>query len=284
MDQYITITSEEQNPCDFISNFVESVNIADGYEVAVKSIFHAPLYNITDDNNKFALTTIRARKDVIAKFEIPIGFYESPCEVMSAIHKVLSNAVKLDEDAEEDEDDQPDHIVQPDPLITSAPSIKIQHGSTYLKISDNASRSADRKIYFLIDFNLHGDAQLLKMLGYCSHGILKTDNIVVQDYTFENPCEAGFLYSSIVTNSMINQKQSRLLACLPINSKPGYNYYEVQNPVYQPLSVHSFTDIHFALTDIHGKIMMMAPMLASNGWYKITDLPTILMLHIRKIR
>ena len=57
MTQYITITSEDQNPCDFISNFLDSVNIDAGYEVAVKSIFHAPLYNVTEDNNKFAITT-----------------------------------------------------------------------------------------------------------------------------------------------------------------------------------------------------------------------------------
>ena len=69
-------------------------------------------------------------------------------------------------------------------------------------------------------------------------------------YTFEAATEAGFLYSNIVDNSMINQQQSRLLTLIPIRSKSGYNYHEFTNPVYGPLSVHSFTDITFALTDV----------------------------------
>ena len=278
MDQYITITSEDQNPCDFISNFVESVNIADGYEVAVKSIFHAPLYNITEVNNKFALTTIRSGKDAISIFEIPVGFYESTVDVMAAIHKVLSDAVEPAEDTGDDD------TVRPDPLITVAPTYKINNGIISLKIADNPTKSPARKVYFLIHQALLGNTQVLRKVGYVTRGIMKLENIVVSEFTMTNSCESGFLYSSIVTNSMINQKQSRLLACLPINSSSGYNYHEVQNPVYQPLSVHSFTDINFALTDVHGEIMRMAPYLTLFGGYKKTDMPTILMLHIRKIR
>ena len=277
MEQYITITSEDQNPCDFISNFVESVNIANGYEVAVKSIFHAPLYNITGDNNKFALTTRRSGRDALSTFEIPVGFYESTCDIVAAIHKVLSESVAGEGEV------VAEHTVRTDPLIGVAPTIKIVNGTISLILSGNTKRNPENNIFFLIDNNLHRDSQLLRMLGYCSHDILKVDSIVVSNYTLENTCEAGFLYSSIVTNSMINQKQSRLLACLPINSKSGYNFYEVQNPVYQPLSVHSFTDINFALTDIHGEIMLMDHIHYSGG-YKKTDLPTILILHIRKIR
>ena len=270
MDQYITITSEDQNPCNFISNFVESVNIADGYEVAVKSIFHAPLYNITSVNNKFTLTTSRRGRDEFAEFEIPVGFYESTCDIVAAIHKVLSDSVA-------GEAEVPVRAV-PAPLIRVAPTLKIANRSISLTLPGNSKKNPENNVYFLIRA-LHSGAQLLRILGYCSHDKLKVDTIVVADYTLENSCEAGFLYSSIVTNSMINQKQSRLLACLPINSKSGYNFYEVQNPVYQPLSVHSFTDINFALTDVHGEIMLM------DTWYRVygnADLPTILVLHIRK--
>ena len=263
MEQYITITSEDQNPCSFISNFVESVNIAAGYEVAVKSIFHAPLYNITGDNNMFTLTTSRRGRDEYAEFEIPVGFYESTCDIVAAIHKVLTDSVA-----------ELLHRTERDPLIGVAPTLKINNGTISLILPGNAKKNPENNVYFLIR-GLHRGGQLLRILGYCSHDKLKVDTIVVADYTIKNSCEAGFLYSSIVTNSMINQKQSRLLACLPINSKSGYNFYEVQNPVYQPLSVHSFTDIKFALTNVHGEIMVMD---------RNADLPTILILHIRKIR
>ena len=269
MDQYITITSEDQNPCSFISNFVESVNISDGYEVAVKSIFHAPLYNITNDNNQFALTTRRSGRDALATFEISVGFYESTCDIMGVIHKVLTDAVAGEAQLVTED------VVRTDPLIVVAPTLKINNGIISMTLPGNTKRNPENNLYFLIDNNLYGNSKLLRMLGYCSHKKLKVDTIVVPNYILENTCEAGFLYSSIVTNSKINQKQSRLLACLPINSKSGYNFYEVQNPVYQPLSVHSFTDINFALTNVYGEIMVMDRKAA---------LPTILLLHIRKIR
>ena len=257
MDQYITITSEDQNPCDFISNFVESVNIADGYEVAIKSIFHAPVYNITEANNKFAVTTqLRARggerQDIV--LDIPTGFYEATCDLMAAIHSAFVREGQGD-------------------LV----SLKFADRTMTLTFTGNSRKisGVDTNRYFVLN---NYEAPLLGIIGYCTHehanlrDHVKVDRIEVSQYIIENTTEAGFLYSSIVSNSMINQKQSRLLACIPINSRPGYNYYEVKNPVYRPLSVHSFTDIHFLLTDVRGRVL------------DVTDLPTILLLHIRKIR
>ena len=260
MDQYITITSEDQNPCDFISNFVESVNVDAGYEVAVKSIFHPPVYNITEDNNKFAITSQPRssggeRDDIV--LEIPTGFYESTCDVMAAIHSVFVREGMGD-------------------LV----NLKFSDGTMTITFAGNSKKitTIDNNRYFVLN---NYEAPLLGIIGYCAHehvdlsDHVKVDRIAVAQYIIENTTEAGFLYSSIVSNSMINQKQSRLLACIPINSRPGHNYYEVTNPVYRPLSVHSFTDIHFLLTDVHGRDLRV-------DWR--TDLPTILTLHIRKIR
>ena len=260
MDQYITITSEDQNPCDFISNFVESVNVDDGYEVAVKSIFHAPVYNITEDNNKFAITSQPRssggeRHDIV--LEIPTGFYESTCDVMAAIHSTFVHEGQ-------------------GTLVT----LKFSDGNVTLTFTGNSRKitGLDTNHYFVLN---NYEAPLLGVIGFCAHehvnlrDHVKVDRIAVAQYIIENTTQAGFLYSSIVSNSMINQKQSRLLACIPIESRPGHNYYEATNPVYRPLSVHSFTDIHFLLTDVHGRDLRVD---------LEADLPTILTLHVRKIR
>ena len=82
---------------------------------------------------------------------------------------------------------------------------------------------------------------------------------------------AGFLYSNIVENSLINQQQSRLLACVPISSASPYNFFEFHNPVYRVFSVHSFTDLNFALTNVDGDILRMKG-----------GIPTVITLSIRK--
>ena len=43
----------------------------------------------------------------------------------------------------------------------------------------------------------------------------------------------GFLYCSIVENSLINNKETRLLCIFPIVSKRGYSFYEINQTIYK---------------------------------------------------
>ena len=264
MDQYITVTSSDQNPCNFVSNFTNSININDGYEVAVKSIFHAPLFNITEHDNKFTLTReLPNRNPELCDFFIPIGFYESTCSILGAIYNVLMDAIK--------EEGYEERV-----LIKKAPTFRyISSDVMQLQLDTN------ERISFMIDNNRDEDVLLLKHLGYCINGRVK--RLDIRNYDLESTCEAGFLYSNIVTNSLIDQTQSRLLACIPINSKVGYNYHEIENPVYKPLSVHSFTDISFVCTDVRGNTLQMDHFHVSQYGYARIIYPTIILLHIRKI-
>ena len=89
MDQYITITSKNQNPCEFVSNFTDAINLNDGYEIAVTQIFHAPVDNITPRNNKFTLIKGTETKD----YRIPTGYYGNTCEIMRAIKNALRDPI-----------------------------------------------------------------------------------------------------------------------------------------------------------------------------------------------
>ena len=51
----IVVTSRDQDPADFNANYIDSININEGYEIALKSIYHAPVYNITTANNRFSV-------------------------------------------------------------------------------------------------------------------------------------------------------------------------------------------------------------------------------------
>ena len=157
MDQYITITSTDQDPCNFVSNFTNTINVNDGYEIAVTNIYHAPLYNITEDNNQFTLI----RDAAVANFSIPVGFYESKCEVLGAINKVLNKAV------------EGDLLRSHELLISRAPVFKYTSGD-----ESSITLNKDDNVSFLIDTDRDQDTLLLKVLGYCMDArVKKTDYI-----------------------------------------------------------------------------------------------------------
>ena len=263
MDQYITINSSEQHPSDFVSNFTDAISLNDGYEVAVTQIFHAPVYNVTERNNKFSLV----KDTTIVDHYIPVGYYAGTCDVMDAIYEVLETARKSGSN---------EH--------GSATLVKTPPVFAYAKNTGEASslKLADAGVSFIVDNERDDDAMVLKLLGYCVSA--RFDKITINHFNFDVSTEAGFLYSDIVANTMINQQQSRLLSLIPLRSKPGYNYYEFINPVYGTLSVHSFTDIAFRLTNVHGEVVSMAHTHSSHwGRSKSVIYPTIITLHIRKI-
>ena len=243
MDRYITVTSTNQNPANFVSNFTNAVDFGGGYEIGLKGIFHAPVHNITSENNAFKVK----RSDVIESYTIPPGFYTDSCHVLQAIKQVL------------------------DSVVTTSVIVRIKPEFKYKAGGEQAVLRLKQNTHFYVD---SAEPQLLHLLGFCVQGDFLEININV--FVFPSKLSSGFLYSSIVGNSIIDQKQSRILAIIPMSSKDGYNYHEFMSPVYNPLSVHSFSQASFVLTDEKGNGL---PMRADrNGEVQY---PTILVLHMR---
>ena len=276
MDQYITITSSEQHPCDFVSNFADAINLNDGYEVAVTRIYHAPIYNITEACNTFTLEhNLQNYTPVI--HSIPVGFYATSTDVLNAIYENLKKHVDLEiPSSDTGEAGLPSYKPRAT-VITVAPNVtyKSSGEACTLEISQKAG-APDKGVLF----KMGETSPLLKVLGYVLEK--KTHRIDINHYTLTNATETGFLYSNIVANSMVNQQQSRLLALVSIQSKIGHNFHEVVNPVYNPLSVHSFTDVGFTLTNVRGEIMRMDTVQSSKEDDEAIKYPTVITLHIRK--
>jgi DNA repair ATPase RecN len=93
--------------------------------------------------------------------------------------------------------------------------------------------------------------------------------------------DLAFLYSSIVENSLINNKESRLLTTIPITSRRGYNYFQFSQPIYRTISVRQFMDISFQLLDKKGNFFKFN--LYGDDVTEVNrEYPTILNLHIRQ--
>jgi len=100
----------------------------------------------------------------------------------------------------------------------------------------------------------------------------------------------GFLYCSIIENSLINNNQSRLLCIFPIISKRGYSFYEINQTIYKTIAVLQFSTITFSIVDPEGDLVefnLQGDELSNQA--NQTDeqkakkkYPTILNLHIRK--
>ena len=257
MNQYITVTSGSSDPCDFISNFSNSININDGYEVAITRIFHGPVFNF-DSNTKFTII----RGNAVVNFKIPAGFYETTSHVLLAIYNTLVKSIN----------DPSRHGI-----IKTKPEFKNkQYGdSSYLKLLDVG-------VNFIIDNDLRDTSEMvLQTFGYCVNS--RFNRIDINHSVLQTATEAGFLYSNIISSSVIDNQRSRLLCCAPLTSSIGYNCYEFTNPAYLPLRVDSFTDISFQLRNVKGEKIKIAHLKEDHSTGDdIVEYPTIIILHIRK--
>ena len=89
----IVVTSDNQNPANFVSNFVDSINVNDGYEIAVKSIFYPPPYNFTKDNNEFTIATVINGKEYYYSYAIKPGFYENTCQLLQKMQQSIKSSI-----------------------------------------------------------------------------------------------------------------------------------------------------------------------------------------------
>ena len=256
MDQYITVTSGN-SPSRFTSSFNSVVNLTDGYEIAVKSIYHGPVFNVTEENDSFTI----AKGSETVRLKIPHGFYSRACEILRAAFIAINQMFE-------------EGFVGEKIGLREAPSFYIDsNGLTNLKLS------AKTEV-----FKMSGDSPLFETLG-CYSDTPDATRIEVDDYPLKSTMECGFLYSNVVKNSIINNSFARLMTCLPLRSKKGYNFIEFRNPDYKTLSVNSFTDLSFVIVNQNGVDIKFDH---SSGCGAICDpnadieYPTILNLHIRR--
>ena len=117
----------------------------------------------------------------------------------------------------------------------------------------------------------HQSSNVLRLLDFRLKNI-GIRGLSVTNYNLQSKEQIGFIYSSIVSNSLIDYRVSRLLDTVALKSvKNGHHLFEVQNPVFHDVSASSFIDISFEIRDVDGKLIKFH-----------SELPTILTLGIRK--
>ena len=181
----IVVTSDNQNPANFVSNFVDSINVNDGYEIAVKSIFSPPLFNFTEDNNEFTIVTVINGKEYYYSYAIKPGFYENTCQLLQKMQQSIKSSIMK-------------RIPKPPkwtPTLSSNPQS--------VTLNMNNTKRKDASQYFVFG----GDVKdsLLRDLGLCASEKTMVAKLDINNYSFDEETICGFLYSNIVENSLINQ-------------------------------------------------------------------------------
>lgn len=296
----LTVTSGNQNPANFVVNFPQSIELDGRYEIAVKSIFTPPSFNFTEMNNSFTILKLGDLNDddqvagaelfenslsrvpripkpfpkdpdlfeILAHFEIPPGHYSNTCDVLAAMQKSLL-----------------DNIEEDDPLRVNLPKFSIKDGRVKLSFHQKSPGSGNKKkigdTFFVTEPYTDSKANVLNSLGLCATVERQLyEEIDLEIYSFVASNSEAFLYSSIVSNSLINDQYSRLLSVFPAGSATGLNYHEFLNPTYRPLAVHSFNYLQFEITNIQGDVLKLDH-LDLMRHHKIAT-PTIIQLHIRQ--
>ena len=262
--EVITVTSKNQDPANFVSNFTNSIQLSGDCEVALLKIALPPVANVTKDNNKLYLVSISKVLPSQLTLEIPTGFYATGHDLAQAMHKVLTEYKPKHEEVERGIDSEE---IKTESILRYSTTASISNYKVTLQLEDKHRYNKTR-------FSANDDTEgnILRLLDF------KITNFMAKTLTIHNDYLAkqnklGFIYSSIVSNSLIDDRISRLLDTVEINNSEngGYSIIENQNPVFHNVSVASFIDISFEIYDVRGELIEFAK-----------NLPTIMTLGIRK--
>lgn len=262
MDSYlsnmevITVTSKNQDPAKFVSNFTNSIRLSKEYEVALLKIAFPPVINVTEDNNKLHIQGKDAGRVNKLVIEVPTGFYSAGHDLAQAMFQALSKYEK----------DNPTEIVETTCVLRYSTTGIINNYKATLQLEPkNGSTSR-----FIANESTEGN--ILRLLDFKITQFTAKTLTINNDYLIK-PNKLGFLYSSIVSNSLIDNHVSRLLDTVEIKTSDNGEHYvfENQSPVFHDVSAASFIDISFEIRDVDGDLIQFKK-----------DLPTILTLGIRK--
>ena len=261
--EVITVTSTDQNAANFTSSFINSVHLADGYQIALLKIACPPIFNVTESNNKAYI----GRKDnpkAIKMIEIPNGFYPTTHDVTQALHDALHHHENFndlmdltdfinenlgDDEGQEEQEDETVQEEENDYDVTS--NIRYVSSSGALDNSKIVLQLNDKKNVFVADSQYNDNILQLMQFKVSS---FTTRTLLIQNYDLVAEDLICFVYCSIVSNSIIDDHVSRLLDTISVKTSKngGYYIHEVKNPVFHNVSASSFIDISFQFRDING--------------------------------
>ena len=229
----IAIGGHDDNQSRFLTQ-IKPVKLKEDAEIAITSIYHGQIFNITNENNKvyfhmMGISELSGNgselQDTLLEQQvavIPIGFYPSSHALCLAIEDEIAEVSKT-----------PRRIgVAYD---RHRQLVQLRLSNLYIK---NKIDSPWRLLGVQNDFM----------------GALSLQNI-----NFDEQQIPVFVYINIIENSYINGKLSRIASVIPLKSNPGWNFFQQAHPSFVSINVKEFSNILIELRDITGKFLVFDP-------------------------
>ena len=216
-----------------LQTYLEPVKLSDNIGLAITSIFHGEVFNISSAYNKIHFTTTvtvgAEQKQKPWVIEIPAGHYTSTFLILNAIHEAFE---KDEHNIYEEQDAQPRFEV----VLTKGEVITV----------------VIKHMQIIFD---HDDTPW-NLIGIKSQEDFSKS---IKNVNYSQNLSPAFLYVNIIENSYINGRLSRLLSMVPISMKSNWSYHEFAFPNYVPIEVKEFSKIHIEIRDIFGKLVEFNP-------------------------
>ena len=308
---FVVVGDNTKNPAKFSTQF-QPIKLNQNVGMAINSIFHGSIHNITSENQHVVYETVilkiptepgiilKSREDgsiakiverVSESFKLDVGNYSSTLSILKVIAGWFESQFPDDDDSERrggrtrgggrprsDLGDQDGDELWEDTGDYVDRSVRRIKPDNPLRLEVDGSSLDDWSEGFIKITPKHMSLLVDKttpwdLIGLGSYNIIpQNKTIQIRNVIFSNTIEPAFLYSNIVENSYINGKLSRNLSTIPLSLQSGWNFYEFKYPVYIPIDVKEFSKIKLELRDMNGKLIQFDP-----------SFKTILNLHIKPI-
>ena len=232
----IAVGGHDDNQSRFLTQ-IKPVKLQEDAEIALTSIFHGQIFNITNGNNKIyfhkiydELSSLQEEPEVLKgqrqlQVVIPPGFYPSSYAICLAIEEKIVELLPSSR--------------RNTPLAVTYDKhrhmIHLRLNSIYIK---NTSDSPWKLLGIENDLN----------------SALHLNNILFDDQQIP-----VFVYMNIIENSYINGKLSRIASVIPLKSNPGWSFFQQAHPSFVSINVKEFSNILIELRDINGEFLEFSP-------------------------
>ena len=176
-------------------------------------------------------------------------------------------------------------------VMTLSKQVQVDRNSALERLESKIAENNQTMMSFIeILSEQFGNDKTQLLATDTSHFVSRKDKTIIRAKEITVSSEAivttrlGFLYCSVVENTLLNNRETRLLCIFPIISKRGYSFYEVKEAIYKTVSVLQFSTITFTILDSEGDLVefMLEGDELTNQQDGQKKYPTILNLHIRK--
>ena len=238
------------------TQFLFPVRVDDGYEIALSGFSCGGVCNVDSVTDRLFLKN--KKEEVTYTVRIPHGHYPTVGTLMEVIGYGINKTIKKNDWR----------------FNEATVKFKAANATWYLKLPEGLAIVARRSV----------EENVLSLLHVPDGDYVE---LTAPEAPFEDSIEQAFIYSSVVEESYIDGRLSRLLATVPVSKSRAFTYFEPTVLKFHKIAIQEFSSILIEIRGTHGQLLEFAkydslpnPVRNLTGLHK--SMNVILNLTVRK--